>query len=233
MRDTAWKPKATRFVLFFDILGFKELVIRESHNSILKKLYALKNQRDFLRDFDSDPEEDPIYSIEADQTRSITFSDSIIFFSKGDTYKDAEKILFDAHAFMAIAFHHLIPIKGAISYGETTIDFTNSLFFGQPIVDAFLLHEDLKILSVIIDNNAEKIFTKFAEKIDLNYLIKDYNVPMKYGNVNHKVVCFDTYNVKLVLESLRKMYLSVSGKPRIYYDNTIEMLKWSMKEQTK
>src|ERR1035437_6528279 len=91
---TAWKKTDKRFVAFFDILGFKELVLKNSHEEILGKLESLKwllqvIQKTVIPTFEGS-------NVYENHTRPITFSDSIIIFSKEDKFNDAVKILDDS-----------------------------------------------------------------------------------------------------------------------------------------
>lgn len=76
-----WQTTTNRFVAFFDILGFKELVLKSSHSDTLTKLTKLRERvinfsnladSDFLKKF----------GVSKDQTQSVTFSDSFIFFQR-------------------------------------------------------------------------------------------------------------------------------------------------------
>lgn len=232
MDEHKWKNKTDRFVLFFDILGFKDMVNRTDHEDILRKLNALKTVTDYLNSIPKpDEKRIDIKEFEKHQTRSIKFSDSIIIFSKGNTYLDALKITLDAVVILGRAFSNSIPIKGAVSFGEITADFKNALFFGQPIIDAFLLHEELDLLSVVIDHHAEKKFSDLGKKADKYNILKDYKVPMKFGEVNHKLLCINNKkSLTSGIKNLKKLYLQTSGKPRVYLDNTIKLLNWRLKE---
>lgn len=217
------KIKAKRFVFFADILGFKELVNSENHLNVVRKLEQIVDAIEFVSGDESHstvrlnlPE------IKDNQTRAVSFSDSIIVFSEGDNYIDATKIISDAHAIMHKALDAKIPIKGSISFGEITVDFDKSLFFGKPIIDSYLLHDELNLMSVIIDHNAEKRFEQDKTKIE-NYsrLVVDYEVPMKFGKVKHKLLRPSSYTIEERISGFGDFYYSVSGKPRIYHDNTI------------
>lgn len=232
MNNQTWaEKKAKRFVLFFDILGFKDLVLNSNHNIILSKLEALNNASEFLKSYLKAGRGEVF---EKNQTQSITFSDSIVFFSKGNSYLDARKILFDAFAIMRSALIYKIPIKGAVSYGYITVDLKKNLFFGRPIIEAFLLHEELKLMSVILDHNAEnKIKSLGKNKVDTLSVIRDYNVPMKFGKVKHKLICITAPDlIKESINDLKKLYLLTSGKSRVYLDNTNQLFKWLKKENT-
>jgi hypothetical protein len=127
-----WQPKCKRFVLFVNILGFKDLVAKKTHDAILQKLTALAKSIESLQGDKIANTLNKIHKISPDQSRAVTFSNSMIFFTKSGELEDAFKILVDAHAIQVFALKHGIPIKGAISYGEISVDFVRSLFLVNP-----------------------------------------------------------------------------------------------------
>ncbi|MCH7827607.1 MAG: hypothetical protein IIC75_06510 [Bacteroidetes bacterium] len=171
-----------------------------------------------------------VKTVSANQTKAITFSDSIIVFSKGGTFQDATKIYVDAYAILRIALKNKIPMKGAISYGDITVDFDKPIFFGQPIIDAYLLHEDLLMLSTIIDHNAEKRFKYLNDKYFNESSLVRYNAFMKYGSVSHTLIRPTSSSVKDEIKLLTKLYLDTSGKSRIYIDNTLKFFNSLIKK---
>lgn len=213
---------ASRFVAFFDILGFKDMVMKSSHNDILEKLYKLKEEIKVLEemDFNHDDFKDIEIKPKKDQTKSVTFSDSIIFFSRGDTKEDLVKILLDSFWILNEALGHGIAIKGAISFGEITVDFHNSLFFGQPIIDAYLLHEDLHMVEVVLDHNCENQINKIGDPIPITRNLRFDKVKMKYGATMHTLLV--TKNIDERIAILNNLYKITSGSPRQYIDNSIE-----------
>jgi hypothetical protein len=218
------ETNAERFVLFADILGFKELVNSEKHENIVLKLEKILDAIEFISgDRSHNVMKDLLPNLKKNQTRAVSFSDSIIVFSEGNTIVDASKILADAHAIMHISLEANIPIKGSISFGEVTVDFEKSLFFGQPIIDSYLLHEDLSLLSIIIDHKAENQLNSYIEEI-YNYenLVTNYEVPMKFGKVNHKLIRPTNFTLKDRINGIKHLYSGTSGKPRIYLDNTLK-----------
>ncbi|HYF31499.1 MAG TPA: hypothetical protein VD993_10310 [Chitinophagaceae bacterium] len=221
--NTEWDITANRFVVFFDILGFKDLVSRNTHNGILEKLKIIKEAIKATEAVWQDEQLKP-YNISADQTRTITFSDSIILFSKGDTLGDAVKLVVDTFFIYKRAIDTGIPIKGAISAGLISVDFKNSLFFGQPIIDAYLLHEELQMLTVISDHNFETRLQSLNDKFLLQ-LFELYKANLRSGRVMHRILKpqYPKY-VDEHVEKIRGHYKTVSGRPRIYIDNTIEFL---------
>jgi len=119
-----WKITSERFVAFFDILGFKELVAKNTHSEVLQKLGILKTFMSKLEKA-NELETHKKYKIEKDQTKSVTFSDSIIIFSKGATYKDGLKLFYDCYQILNNSLNNNIAIKGAISFGKITVDLSD------------------------------------------------------------------------------------------------------------
>lgn len=217
-----------RFVAFFDIMGFKDRVARNPHKNILKDLKMLRETINDLESHNNSTKFAEILKTNVGTTRAITFSDSIAIFSKGDSLEDLNKILIDSYLLIDIALEGGIPIKGALSYGEITVDFNNSLFFGQPIIDAFTLHEDLQVYAIVLDNNIEKKIEalKLPEKI--SSLIYSYKTPFKGGKITHKIL--GGYGKKEIIQrqinDVKKINLNVSGNPRLYVDNTVDFLNF-------
>lgn len=219
--SNGWTPTANRFVAFFDIMGFKDLVLKRKHEDIVNILKTLSDARNELNNINNTS----ISPNDASrgETKSFTFSDSIIFFSKSDKEEDAYKIVLDCIYLLRIALRNKIPIKGAISYGKITVDIENSIYFGQPIIDAFLLHEDLHLFSVIADNSFEKKISELnMGKLDA--IFEFYKTPLKSGKTNHYVLKPQPKDKETTLSNLKNLYLTVSGKPRQYIDNTIDFI---------
>src|ERR1700722_13337814 len=113
-----WAITTNRIVAFFDIMGFKDMVFRKSHEDVVKLLDEIYEGREALEKGNN---------LEGNigrfgETKSYTFSDSIIFFSKGDTVEDFSKIVLDCSVVLEVALHLQIPIKGAVSYGKITVN---------------------------------------------------------------------------------------------------------------
>jgi hypothetical protein len=208
-----WNVKASRFVGFFDVLGFKELMLRESHDEVSKKLQSIHEISDAMHDKDGSDEV---------MLRCVKFSDSIVLITNDDS-KEAGEIIIRASAWiLAGALAKLIPMKGSMAYGTFTADFDNSLYLGQPLIDAYLLQNELKMYGCILHHTAEKKL-KELDAIRNSILCIAYNTPMSSGSVKHMNINWldplKYFNIDIphLQESL---YLSVSGIPRKYVDNT-------------
>lgn len=209
-----------RFIAFFDIMGFKDIVERNSHNAVVEKLEKLKGA---LKILESKQAHTKVNKKSKGQiTKSITFSDSIIFFSRSNTLEDITKIIIDSAYLQYIALENNIAIKGVLSYGEITVDFKNSLFFGKPIIDAYLLHDQVNMYSALIDNKFETELAKKKVSQIIKNLIATEKICLKSGKITHKVVLpSSAIYLQESIDHLIEYYKHVSGQPRIYVDNTI------------
>lgn len=219
-----WELTTNRFIAFFDILGFKDLVMRRTHDEVLQKLEVLKETIANLGKIHTS-ELLKRHELDDGQTRSVTFSDSIIFFSRGDTEKDAFKILLDCYGIILRSLSEGIAIKGAVSFGQVTVDFNTSLFFGQPIIDAYLLHEDLQMLTVVVDHHAEVKLKSYMGNRNISEMLVTYKANLKSGRITHQLLRpMAQKDVKGRIDQVTKLYEQVSGRPRLYIDYTIEFL---------
>lgn len=218
--EKKWKETNKRFIAFLDIMGFKELVNNTPHENIYNDLKKLIEGINSIKDAINDiglPEKRYCH------LESATFSDSIILTSNDDSKDSFISISFVVSSIMAKAFSLGIPLKGALSVGELTIDTKNSIYFGKPLIKAYLLQEDLKIYGLILDDSVEAL--KYSS-IDDYYTI--YKTPFKTGKISHYML--NWYSSGWYKPGTRKdpkdMYLTVSGTPRVYVDNTIDYINW-------
>jgi hypothetical protein len=222
-----------RFVAFFDILGFKDRVMRESHDQIYKDLAKIQIDENALREIISN--ENKKFGIHV-----VKFSDSIIVFSENDTVENFIVFLIAARVLFCSFLTKKFLIKGGMAYGNISLDKKNQLYFGQPIIDAYLLEEDVNYIGVIIHNSIEEFKHKNIKEDNkycsiLKQLIFEGQSPLKSGNITHFNLNWfsqlignklnEDKDVKTeVITRLKEFYLQVSGSPRRYIDNTIALL---------
>jgi hypothetical protein len=127
------------------------------------------------------------------------------------------------------------PHKGALAYGRMTLDFNNSIFFGQPLIDAFLLQEEINYYGIIFHSSAEKEIITNKRLSELIF-INRFNCPLKNGNAWHYTIQpisagFININnkelqdeCKQLFESVKQFRFKTSGYLRKYIDNTLSYL---------
>lgn len=233
-----WTLTTNRFVVLLDILGFKDLVARETHQTILDMLYQVRKANSFI--FENN-------KYFTDDVYIVTFSDSLILFSRGNKRYDFNQILTVSTNLMARMIEFCVPVKGALAYGKITVDKENNLFFGQPIIDSYLLGEQLSYLGIVAHHSINKYISNY-DQLDLSLLtinLLEFETPFKFGKSTHhnifwpfsvgrmpdhiKKVNFekttDNFHKIYALKCLKELKAKCSGSPRKYIDNTIEIIE--------
>jgi hypothetical protein len=219
-----WKVTEKRFVSYIDIMGFKDRVSRSTHDQIYSMMQKIVKGKTMY--------ENIIWGNESTKLiKSTNYSDSIMLYSKDSEYNSLRSIICTISALSNYLLSEGIPFKGAVAYGTMTLDYNNSIFFGQPLIDAYLLQEELYFYGIVIHATAE-------EQIDLKSiktLISNYLCPFKNGNSNHLTVfpAFSKTSDSKYKEQRDKLFNSIkifryntSGHLRKYIDNTDAYLKF-------
>lgn len=222
-----WEITANRFVGIIDIMGFKDLVARNSHETVYEMMKKVSkameiNQSVFSVDYDT--EELNINII------MMTYSDSIMIYSKDDSDSSQENFIASISALSEDLFKDGIPHKGGVAFGKMTLDFGNSIFFGQPLIDAYLLQEELNLYGIVAHPTAE-----FKNKFYEEETVIEYNCPFKTGNSKHFTILPSTFfsdsfgltEFDILYKSVSDLRINTSGGLRKYIDNTLSYLKYS------
>ncbi|MBN1383246.1 MAG: hypothetical protein JXA41_16395 [Deltaproteobacteria bacterium] len=169
-----------------DILGFSDLVKRRPLNTVVnscvgwlrKSLYHSINKNDFPDDVPS------LNELQNNRILGLAwFSDTILIYTLEDTDKALTELL---QCLSWLLFETIIDgtthLRCGISYGEVWIDPTNSLFVGQPIIDAYQLEEN-QIWSggALTSQAVERIPTSMRYYRYADWPIVQYKVPLKKG----------------------------------------------------
>jgi len=222
INSTKWEETTERFVVYLDIMGFKDKVARQPHEKVYDDLKDVFNRA--LKFINEDGEKGIV--------KGVQFSDSIIFFSRDNSEECYSGIVRASTFFMENAMSKSYPMKGACAYGKISINEDFQVFFGQPIIDAYLLHEEIHYYGIVAHHTFEEQVQKYG---NANGAILHTHTPMKAGKIYHSnIVWFFAEREK---ESLRipnilnNLYAEVSGKPRVYVDNTQYMYDEYLKSE--
>lgn len=228
-----WNISAERFVVFLDIMGFKDYISRNSHKDVYNRMLKFINRKNLIeRRVNSFLKE----MIEDDFIYSTTFSDSIILFSKDNSSSSLATILFAASDIMYSAFKDSIPMKGAISYGLMSVNIDKQIYLGQPLIDAYLLQDQLFYYGVIAHHSLDNFISSNGKKMESVFFL-NIDTPLKTGLVTHNnlnwFVEIPTKNSNdMFVEGLHetnfrkgieKLKGITSGQPRKYIDNTVSV----------
>lgn len=112
-----------------------------------------------------------------------------------------------------------------MSQGVFTYDNEIDLYFGQPLVDAYVLHDELYYYGIVAHHTVEPIIKKYRF-LGLPY--SKQQIPLKKGKTAQYHLSWHLCNENLsvgnisskVEDWLAHIEEHVSGSPRIYVDNT-------------
>lgn len=215
-----WSIEGERLLLYADVMGFKSRVATRSH----------KQLKDEILDFRSAWDAKTSCLKLGDYLKFVQFSDSMLLVVQGIDSKMFNLLTQAAVCLMQTAMEKGFPIKGAIAQGLFSLDNEKQLYFGQPLVDASLLHDQLKFYGIAVHNSAEKTIKANSD------ILRPYTKTQIYiekGKVSHYHLCWNTLNSGYKYEDitdkcnkwLDTIEESVSGEPRMYVDRTREILK--------
>jgi hypothetical protein len=204
-----------RFVAFFDIMGFRDRVYRNTHNKTLETMLYIRNVLTELK-------------IVQNFIYPVFFSDSILLVSKDSSKKCANFMITASTFLLGKAMIKGIPMKGAIAYGVQTSDRENSIHFGRPLIDAYELLDELYMYGAVLHHTMEDFIKKRNNKnvIENKCLFLYENTPLKKGGkVNHYTLNWTHVldnNDKTPKQILSYFYNTSSGHIRKYIENTKE-----------
>ena len=230
-KDRDFELTCERYVAFFDILGFKNMVYREPHDEIYFKLHRFIKKVEGLRDSENFllfNAQNTNFDIDKGIVMPVVFSDSIVLISNSDSIHCFNKILFASSMILAQSLSNNIPIKGAIAFGLFTSNFHNSLFFGRPLIDAYILTSELHFLGAALHHSIEQNVSKYDLDLADDFLFNG-DIPLKKGHVQHYYIdwtclleeAIETDKLDIAVEViLDNLYLTASGSDRLYIDNS-------------
>ena len=219
IRKVSWEDDAERLILYVDIMGFSYRVTKNDHLDLKRDLQVFKTKW-----------ERRVKPLQiGDHLRWVQFSDSILLVVNGTTEKMFNLITKAAVCLMQSAISLSFPIKGVLAQGVFTYDKESELYFGLPLVSAYQLHDEIYYYGIVVHHSAEQTVKSFANSARRYTKSKVY---LKKGKTSHYHLAWHLLDKTLqpsnikdsVDEWLDKIEESVSGAPRIYVDNTRDVV---------
>lgn len=140
-----WEQTTERYVGFFDIMGFRAFVARHggNHDAVLD---TMESMQEICRQ----AENTGVLLFPNARTlnypgcwiRLVQFSDSILAVTRDLSQTSGACMALASQFIFGRALQCDTSVRGGIAAGLTTADFSRSLYFGQPIIDAYLLQEN-------------------------------------------------------------------------------------------
>lgn len=223
--DKEWQITNQRFVAFFDIMGFKDMVARSTHLDIynmmekISKLITTVNKA-------HNPDE-----FKDKSAFTLNFSDSIFLFSCDDTPESFNLFSLSSSYLFGGCIAKSIPLKGSLAYGTISVNKDSQIYFGQPIIDAFLLQDEINYYGIVAHHTFEKYHSSINNSYSKDLFFKT-KTPLKSGVVEHlnldwspgyEFVTKDEKEPLTLIQKVDSFKMQMSGGIRKYIDCTKEI----------
>ena len=186
------------FVAFFDILGFKNMVEKNSHEELMEayefglyeSLDTAEKMTNLVMGMITPPNE-----LESLKIQIYVISDSIIFIQNTLTQRGLLYIISYCRMLIGSAMADGIPIRGGLSFGPVSIENKRgTTIVGLGLTKAYNLESKQQWAGGIVDKECFEIVPKENEDL-VNHLINNkknpiitkYNVPQKDGSVKEEL----------------------------------------------
>lgn len=182
-----WDITASRYVGFFDIMGFQSFVgaHKDDHGhvvSVMEDMNYICQRAESIAGLLF-----PLYeSIDYPGCwiRLVQFSDSILAVTRDTSEQSRACMSIAAQLIFNGALRAGISVRGGIAAGLLTCDFNRSIYFGQPIIDAYRLEESQAWHGVAYHHSTDGIsgpVEQLPEEAPEGWLPATawYDVPMK------------------------------------------------------
>ena len=136
-----------RFVAHIDVLGMSALVAKDPELAwqLLSKLVEARTDAHATQITFIDTAE---RVATPDQVQAVTFSDTVVLFSKGAQLNDLRVILIMATQMLSMALHLCVPVRIGVSVGTFFFNQKESMYAGPALIEAYHLGEDSQWIGI-------------------------------------------------------------------------------------
>lgn len=196
--------EGNRYVAFFDILGFKNWVETEGSWKVFVYIRDFMNLMIRACMPKSVVNADMSVDLEPSIISYINFSDSIIFYSRDDSYETFRSMLKVCAEFMNVVIcGPTRVIRGSLSHGEFYADPENNAYVGHALIDAYELEEKQDWLGVSLHSSIENTANFIRAQKEFPRLIIQSLEPIK-GSSN-KPFCLNWIDKDVISSSFNAL----------------------------
>lgn len=144
-----------RFVAHIDILGMTSIVERDADVAweLLSGLVAVREQTENYKiDFIDTKDRVAI----PDVIKSVTFSDTILLFSKRSSDRDLRCMIILVAEMFHKALCRCVPVRAGISFGKFYFNFEKSMYAGPALISAYRAGESSQWLGIVLSESVQQ-----------------------------------------------------------------------------
>ena len=177
----------SRFVAHIDILGMEQLMEKNPEEA-WQVLSGLSIAREHIHGIEVEFADKGKKSTVANEVFSVMFSDTIVFFTKGDSDEELSLIVLAVSELLHKAILHFVPVRAGIARGQFFFNIEKSMYAGPALIEAYHLGENAQWIGIVVD---ESIFSA-ANRIPLK---SGHSSVVIKAKIPHKQSLVDGYAV--------------------------------------
>jgi hypothetical protein len=226
-----------RFVVHIDVLGMSALVTKDPELawSLLSRLVeARKDAHSTSLTF-----LDTAETVATPQhIHAVTFSDTIVMFSRGATLNDLRAILVMATQLLSKALHLCVPVRIGIAVGTFFFNFDESMYAGPALIEAYHLGESAQWIGIVTSQEVYRRAIEARLQSGFSNVVTAAEVPVDGGTrpgyaVNWPVILRDSIaaplpvTAKQVYEGFSQYFgafEALDQRTRQKYENTASFM---------
>jgi hypothetical protein len=224
-----------RYVAHLDILGMSSIVARD-HDEAWSMLSALVDARDKSTNVSLEFKNFGRLIHVPEHVKAITFSDTILLLTLGDTEADLRAITIAVTQIFCSALYKRVPLRAGVAKGIFYVNFERSMFAGPALIDAYHIGESAQWLGVGLSASVAGDAKALALTSGNSPVVVDWPVPTKCGVesqtvINWPALMANQLNVAPpfsaaafyeIFEPTFGPFMSLGSDVRVKYENTVE-----------
>lgn len=137
-----------RFVAHIDVLGMSSLVAKDA-TLAWQLLSALVDARNEVHRTEVTFLDTAERINTPSQVHAVTFSDTIVLFSRGNALADLRLIIITATELLSKALHLRVPVRVGIAVGTFFFNLEESMYAGPALIEAYHLGEEAQWIGIV------------------------------------------------------------------------------------
>jgi len=179
--------RGSRFVAHLDILGMSSIVERDA-NAAWSMLSDLAAVRDIANGHMLEFLDTKRIVAVSDAVRSVTFSDTILFFTKGESDIELRCLLIVVSEIFHKAYCRSVPVRAGISFGTFYFNFEKSMYAGPALIDAYRIGESAQWLGIALADSVKEKSMALNMTTGKSKVVVSWALPVKNGAIPCSVI---------------------------------------------
>ena len=226
-----------RFVAHIDILGMSEIVEKDADEAwrMLSDLVAV---RDRVGNYEIEFLQSNERVLASEAIRAVTFSDTIILFTKGATDTELRCMIVLVTEILHKAICRCVPVRAGLAFGRFFFNMDQSMYAGPALIEAYRVGESAQWLGIAMAKSVQEKAKGLGMKSGRSNIIVEWPVPVKTGTeqrfvVNWPAIVAHDLTVKPPV-SVAQFYQAFEGtfgpfaqlpaEVRVKYENTVKFM---------